>query len=293
MEQFRNIGLMGRVGDERVLESVKGLMDYLAARHCTVILEEELADALGDAQPLQVAPLKLLGEITDLVIVVGGDGSMLRAARALCKQNVPILGINRGRLGFLTDVSPAQLEEKVGEVLDGQFSIESRFLLDAVVHRDGAPIGRTDALNDAVLSAGASPRMIEIELFIDGQFVYSQRSDGLIISTPTGSTAYSLSGGGPIMHPHLDAIVLVPMFPQTLTSRPLVVHGNAEIKIVIPDSIPGNILISCDGQNHLVAEGGDVIYVHKKSHRLKLMHPLDHDFYATCRGKLGWGSRLA
>ena len=184
----------------------------------------------------RICSRKMIGEVSDLIIVVGGDGSLLSAARTLARFDVPVLGVNRGRLGFLTDVSPDEIEQRVGEVLDGQYRIEKRFLLDVMVKHNGEPIGTADALNDVVVNSGTSAKMIEFELYIEGEFVYRQRSDGLIVSTPTGSTAYSLSGGGPIMHPKLDAIVLVPMFPHTLSSRPIVVDGNSEIKIVICES---------------------------------------------------------
>lgn len=291
MEQFRSIGLIGRVGDEQVVESVRRLRDFLLARNCTVYLESETARVLS-GHGLPVASRKRIGERCDLAIVVGGDGSMLSAARVFVKHDVPILGINRGRLGFLTDILPDQLEEKLGDVLDGKYFIESRFMLDASVEREGEPTGRADALNDVVLTAGASPRMIEFELYMDEQFVYSQRSDGLIVSTPTGSTAYSLSGGGPIMHPGLDAVVLVPMFPHTLSSRPIVVGGNTSIRIVIGENNPDNLLISCDGQTHLSASAGDTVRIQKKPQPLRLVHPLDHSYYAICRDKLGWSSRL-
>lgn len=191
-----------------------------------------------------------MGEICDLVVVVGGDGSMLGAARALARHKVPVLGINRGSLGFLTDIRPDELEAKVGEVLDGQYIVESRFLLDAQVRRGIDSMGQGDALNDVVLHPGKSTRMIEFELYIDGQFVCSQKADGLIVATPTGSTAYALSAGGPIMHPKLDAIVIVPMYPHMLSSRPIVVDGNSELKIVVSPNMQIYPQVSCDGQNH-------------------------------------------
>jgi NAD+ kinase len=234
----------------------------------------------------------MMGEICDLVIVVGGDGSLLGAARALSPSHVPVLGVNRGNLGFLTDISPADIEEKVAEVLEGKYTVESRFLLDLVVKRAGEPIGEGTALNDIVLHPGKATRMIQFELYIEGQFVYTQRSDGLIVATPTGSTAYSLSGGGPIMSPKLDALVLVPMFPHTLSSRPIVVDGNSELKLVISDNNKTYPTVSCDGQLSFSLAPGDVITIHKKPHKLKLLHPLNYDFYRTCREKLGWGTRL-
>lgn len=291
MEQFRNIGLMGRVSNDRVVETLRVLADFLKKRKVTTILEESVAAVLPELA-LQVSTRRLIGEVCDLVIVVGGDGSMLTAARDLARQGVPVVGINRGRLGFLTDIAPNEIEQKVGEVLDGKYTVEKRFLLDAIVSRRGEPVGKGSALNDVVVSSGEVARMIEFETFIEGHFVYSQRSDGLILSTPTGSTAYSLSGGGPIMHPKLDAVVLVPMFPHTLSSRPIVVDGNSEIKIVIGNDNLINPVVTCDGHHKIVCEPGDTITVVKKPHKLKLIHPLDHNFFAACRGKLRWSDRL-
>lgn len=290
MENFRNIGITGRDGED-VVESLEVLINFLLSRNLTVILGEKIA-AVVKGHNLQVCSRKTLGEICDLVIVVGGDGSLLGAARILARYDVAVLGVNRGRLGFLTDIMPDELVEKVGAVLEGNYTKEKRFLLDVKVNRKGEPIGKADALNDVVVNSGTSAQMIEFDLFIDGEFVYHQRSDGLIVSTPTGSTAYSLSGGGPIMHPSLDAIVLVPMFPHTLSSRPLVVDGNSEIKIVIH---PGNRIhppVTCDGQVNLTALPGDEVCIRKKHHQLNLIHPLEHSFYASCRGKLGWSTRL-
>lgn len=256
-----------------------------------VILEDTIAEVLP-GHGLQTSSRKMLGEVCDMVIVVGGDGSLLGAARALARHNVPVLGINRGSLGFLTDIRPDELEVKVAEVLDGHFKVENRFLLQAEVRRHGEAIGQGDALNDVVLHPGKSTRMIEFEMHIDGQFVCSQKADGLIVATPTGSTAYAMSAGGPIMHPKLDAIVIVPMYPHTLSSRPIVVDGNSELKIVVAKDMQIYPQVSCDGQNHFTCAPGDTITVSKKAQKLRLIHPLDHNYYEVCRTKLGWGSRL-
>ena len=291
MAKFINIGLIGRRGSAQVIDTLKQLKGFLINKGYKVILDSETGGALP-GHGLQESSKSMMGEICDLVIVVGGDGCMLGAARALAKSNVPVLGINRGHLGFLTDISPDNFESKVIEVLDGKYTSEKRFLIDGFVDRDGVTVETGSALNDIVLHRGKSVRMIEFELYIDGHFVYSQRSDGLIISTPTGSTAYSLSGGGPIMHPKLDAVVLVPMFPHTLSSRPIVVDGKSEIKIVIG---PNNELypqVSFDGQNNTILSPGDAFYVRKKIHQLHLIHPENNDFYDTCRSKLGWGTKL-
>ncbi len=291
LESFRNIGLLGRMGSVQVVDTLKRLKSFLLERGCSVILEEATATVMP-GHGMQVSSRKMLGEICDLVIVVGGDGSLLGAARALAGAKVRVLGVNRGRLGFLTDISPQEIEAQVAEVLDGKYIEESRFLLNAWVKRNGEPIASGSGLNDIVLHPGKSTRMIGFELYIEGQFVHSQRSDGLIVATPTGSTAYALSAGGPIMHPRLDAMVLVPMFPHTLSSRPIVVDGNAEIKIVIGDQNETYPHVSCDGQTHITCAPGDTVTISKKPQRLRLIHPLDHDFYKTCRDKLGWASTL-
>lgn len=288
MEEFRNIGIIGRLGSNKVIETVRRLKHYLVEEGYHVILQDRIAEVIP-GHGMQVSTQKLLGEICDLVIVVGGDGSLLGAARALAKHNTPVLGINRGRLGFLTDISPDEgLEEAVQDVLDGKYLSEQRFLLDAEIKRNGVPLAASEALNDVVLHPGKSARMIAFDLYIEGQFVHHQRADGMIVSSPTGSTAYALSGGGPIMHPKLDAIVLVPMFPHTLSSRPIVVDGNSEIKLVIGDSNETYPTVSCDGQKHIPCAPGDVVTIRKKPHKLKLIHPKDHNFYEICRTKLGW-----
>ena len=292
MEQYKNIGLIGRVENAAVIESIVQIKDYLLSRELNVIIEEETAAALSD-HGLQICSHTQLGETADLIIVVGGDGSMLGAARALARHKVPVLGVNRGRLGFLTDLSPSNLEDGLEQVLRGNYILESRFLLEASIQRNGETIASGHALNDVVLQPGMATRMIEFELFVDGLFVYSQRSDGLIIATPTGSTAYSLSAGGPIMHPSLDAMVLVPMFPHTLTNRPIVVSGGSEIKIVLSEENHSNLQMSCDGQDSFTIIPGDHICIRKHPHKLRLVHLMDHNYYEVCRNKLGWGSRLA
>jgi len=288
-ESFRHIGLIAKTDSEQALYSLRQLVHFLHGRGIHVIVDKELSASLPELG-LQAGSRSQLGESCDLVIVVGGDGCLLGAARDLARHNVPVLGVNRGRLGFLTDVLPSEIELRVGQVLDGDYTIESRFLLDMEVRRGKAVLGEGSALNDVVLLSGDNVHMIEFDLHIDGVYVYSQRSDGLIISTPTGSTAYALSGGGPIMHPKLDAMVLVPLNAHTLTSRPLVVEGNSEIKIRIrSDRV--RPLVSCDGQEGVRAGLDDIISIRKKPYRLKLLHPPGHDFYEVCRSKLGWSSR--
>lgn len=289
MSEFRRIGLVGRLGSEQAQTSLHRLITYLKQVGVDVLLDDEIAPSMPDAG-VQTAHREVLADNCDLVIVVGGDGSLLSAARVMVRTGVPILGINRGRLGFLTDIKPDEIEEKVGEVLAGDYLTERRFLLTSSVYRDGKPIASGDALNDVVIHPGQFIRMIDFELYIDDEFVYRQRSDGLIISTPTGSTAYALSGGGPIMHPKLDAMVLVPLNPHTLSSRPIVVNGNSEIKLLVVATNLVQPHVTCDGQNHVITEAGDEILVRKKPETLRLIHPPNHNFYETCRTKLGWAS---
>lgn len=296
MTAFSTIGLIGRLDNERASYSLKRIIRFLQKQDIAFLLERKTAELLADQTLVSAAQdlpeMDDLGENCDLVIVVGGDGSMLGGARALVDHDVPLLGINRGRLGFLTDIIPEDIEQKLGEVLAGKYFEESRFLLEAEVVREGNIVGGGTALNDVVLHPGEFIRMLEFELYVDDHFVTSQRSDGIIISTPTGSTAYALSGGGPILHPKLDAIVMVPMNPHTLSSRPMVVPGDSVIKILVGEHVSTNPQITCDGQIHIMTKPGDEVHIFKKPQHLKLIHPLNHNFYERCRSKLGWGGHL-
>lgn len=288
---FDTIGLVGRSQQDGLDVVLQELLALLEQRGHDVILEDLLGD-LVPAHSVRLGNRDEIGQQADLVIVAGGDGSLLSAARTLAKYDTPVLGVNRGRLGFLTDITPDLVAEQVPAVLDGQFDTESRFLLDAHVLREGEVVARADALNDVVVNSGTSAQMIEVELYINNTFVYRQRADGLIVSTPTGSTAYSLSGGGPIMHPALDAIVLVPMFPHALSSRPIVVDGSSEIRVDILQRNRIHPPVTCDGQVNMTARPGDSVVIRKKPHRLTLLHPVGHSFYASCRDKLRWSNAL-
>lgn len=288
---FTKIGLAGRSRQRGLTGVLRQLLDMLRDRDLDVLLDETLGEVLAD-DTVPLATIEQIGEQADLVIVVGGDGSMLSAARTLAKFNTPVLGVNRGRLGFLTDITPDEIAVQIPAVLDGQFERESRFLLGAEVRRNGESIGREEALNDVVVNSGTTAQMIEFELYINDSFVYRQRADGLIVSTPTGSTAYSLSGGGPIMHPTLDAIVLVPMFPHALSSRPIVVDGGSEIRLDILARNRIHPPVTCDGRPSMKARPGDSVHISKYPHQLTLLHPLGHSFYASCRDKLRWSNAL-
>ena len=284
---FKHIGLFGRVRNEQIAQTLNEVKAYLLSRKLEVCLDQETASSIQETK-LPCVTHEELGQTCDLIIVVGGDGSLLQAAREAAKNNTPVLGINRGRLGFLTDILPRELEAQVGAVLDGKFSEEERFLLDTQVIEKGKTLFQADALNDIVLMPGDVPHMIEFGIYINDQLVYSQRADGLITATPTGSTAYALSGGGPILHPNINALTLVPMFPHTLSSRPIVVDANSEIKIVIDKLNEQSPQISCDGQESVSVSPGGEIHIKKAKHKLRLIHPLDYNYYETLRSKLGW-----
>ncbi|MCB1646664.1 MAG: NAD(+) kinase [Pseudomonadales bacterium] len=289
MLPFCTVGLVARTGSELVLESLRRVRELLARRNIDVCLEDRALELLGESG--ESFSQEQMGSKCDLVIAVGGDGNILGAARTFAPYGVPILGVNRGRLGFLADVSPDEIETSITQVLNGNYTTEEHFLLEGEVSVKGV-MEVPCALNEVLIHSAQMPKMLEFELYIDDAFVYQQSSDGLIISSPTGSTAYSLSAGGPIMHPSLDAIVLVPMFPHTLNSRPLVVPGDSEIRILVSSHVGTNAKISFDSQLEFEIECGDSLIVRKKRERLTLVHPPGHSFYGVCRSKLDWASRV-
>jgi NAD+ kinase len=290
-DEFNRIGLVGRPEHSGVITSLTRLIPYLQSKELVVVLDHDTASLIDDST-VEVATRMQLSASCDLVIVVGGDGSMLNVAKYVASEGVPVIGINRGKLGFLTDILPDEIEAQIDEVLAGNYSVEKRFLLDVMVNDGNERQQLGSALNDVVLHPGKAAQMIEFELFVNDKFVYSQESDGLIVATPTGSTAYSLSAGGPIMHPDLNAVVLVPMYPHSLNSRPIVIDGDCEIRLVVAAKESLQPQVSCDGDVRYTASAGDEILVTKNLVPLQLIHPPNHSFYQACRSKLGWGSRL-
>ncbi len=285
---FRHIGIIGKPGDPRVRDTVGALADHLMTRGLSVSMDHQTRETLASETCIDHS-FEKLGRESDLVIVVGGDGTLLGAARSMAVAGVPLLGINLGRLGFHVDVSPDAMLETIDAVLVGEYEEERRFLLDARIgpDRDSAPSAR--AFNDVVLHKWNTPRMVEFEIYIDRQFVHTQRSDGLIISTPTGSTAYALSGGGPLLHPDLDALLLVPICPHTLSNRPIVVGGDSRVEVRLCGSDAELARISCDGQEALALNTDDRLFISKYPHPVRLLHPKGHDHYMILRAKLGWG----
>lgn len=288
--QFKVIGIISRVNNAGALETTKALIHYLRSLHQEFLVDTETAHALNDHSLVSIGRDEL-GRHCHLLIVVGGDGSLLHAAHTIVNDEIPVLGINRGRLGFLTDISPKELK-KIGMILEGDYILEKRFLLTATIEQAGHCLGQSDALNEVALIPDSVPHMTEFEIYIDNQFLCSQDSDGVIIATPTGSTAYALSGGGPIVHPALDAVVIVPMFPHTLTLRPIVIDGNQRITIIITPNNTATPRLSCDSQPFINAPPGSHITIQKKPQHLLLIHPLDYDYYGALRSKLHWGRKL-
>jgi NAD+ kinase len=223
-------------------------------------------------------------------VVVGGDGTLLAAARGLAGFDVPLIGVNLGRLGFLVDISPADIALHLDEILDGRYSEEERFMLSASILRRGETIYRQAAINEVVIHRANTTSMIEIETAINGAFLNSQRSDGLIVSTPTGSTAYALSAGGPILSPRLKAIVLAPINPHTLTNRPIVVDSESVIEVAFRPSTHFGAQVVCDNVASPNLEIADRIEIRKASVPFRLLHPLNYDFFEILRAKLNWSS---
>lgn len=291
MKKFNRIGLIGRAGHQQAIDTISRLLEFLRGVGLEVWLEDDVADH-GDFAGVPHCSLEHIGQKVDLAIVVGGDGSLLGASRALARFDTPVLGVNRGTLGFLTDIKPEEAFEKIEQALAGEFTEETRDLNAVEVIRDGQVIARATALNDVVLHKGQSARMLGYDLCIDDQFVYSSRSDGLICATPTGSTAYALSAGGPIMHPKLDALILVPMFPHTLNARPIVVPASAVIQVTVTEKHQALPQVSCDGQTHISLLLGDQVVIRRSEQHLTLLHPPGYSYYAVCRSKLQWGGRI-
>ena len=286
---FTHIGLIGKSEDSNVTTTLHALCSYLEQQNVEILLDGSLADILPGS-PHAVVGRDMLANVCDLAIVVGGDGTLLNAARSLAESGSAVLGVNLGRLGFLVDVSPEDMHRQLDKILSGQFSEEQRTLLHMTVIRDGEILSQCSALNDVIVHKKDIARMIELDTYIDGHFLNTNRSDGLIVSTPTGSTAYALSGGGPILHPKLEAITLVPICPHTLSNRPIVIDDDSVIEIIIHKGTL-EATVSCDGQVDQSLQADDLITVRKHNHALRLLHPPGHDYFAVLREKLRWSEQ--
>ena len=285
--KFNTIGIITKPEVESARQTLQSLCDFLKNKNCNVILDEQTPDIINNCD-FKKASRKTIGKQCDLAIVIGGDGTILNAVRSLAHAHVPLLGINVGRLGFLADISPEKLETSLDEILNGSYREEQRFLLEMQVFRDNKLIFEGDAFNDVVVHIRDVARMIEFETRINDEFVNHQRADGIVVSTPTGSTAYALSSGGPILHATLDVITLVPISPHTLSSRPLVVHADSQINILICNTKGGIAQATCDGHLSTDVHVGDHIKVKRKKDKITLLHPKQYSYFEILRAKLHW-----
>lgn len=286
---FQNIILLEKTANQEGRPIITRLIDYLGQRGATIYCE--CSSSIQQASVKRLA-LTEIGNHCDLAIVVGGDGTLLRAARILSDFDIPVLGIAADHLGFLMDISPINFPAELDSILAGIHCEEARFLFAASIVRDGVTINQATAFNDVVLHKWNVPRMVEIETYIDGHFVNRQRSDGLIAATPTGSTAYALSGGGPLIYPTLNAMLLTPICPHTLTNRPIVVNADSVIQFILIESNSASARVIFDGHHSLNLLDNDVIIVRKKSRKIRILHPREHDYYEVLRAKLKWSEHI-
>ena len=279
---FRRIALIGKLRSPDIATSLRELAAYLQERGCQVRFEKDTAAEIG----ARGADYDTLGRASDLAIVIGGDGTMLAAARSLVRHHVPVVGVNQGRVGFMTDIGHRDMQGGIGAILDGKGSLEERTLLDAEIVRGDESLLRTLALNEAVIGKGAQGRLIEFDLAIDGEFIYNLRADGMIVATPTGSTAYALSAQGPILHPAVPALTLVPLNPHTLSARPVSVSDRSVIEIEMKHALDARAHFDGLALHDMVE--GDRLILKRSADAVRFVHPPGYGYFATLREKLGW-----
>lgn len=293
---FKRVIIIGRPDTKGVPETLGKLINHLKLQQISYVVEQQTSLMIPNLRETiknpeqQIIDINALEAGNDLLVVIGGDGSIIHGASPAIRYNLPILGINHGKLGFLTDIAPQDIE-LISEVIRGQYTQEERLLLTAQVYDAQGkelPEGHSVALNDIVLNPGNSAQMIAYSICIDEQPVCQQRADGLIIATPTGSTAYALSAGGPIVHPQMDATILVPMLPHKLSSRPIVVSATSKISIQIASSNNHSPSLSSDGGRSIRVAPGYSIKIQRNQQKLTLIHPSNYNYYETLRHKLGW-----
>jgi len=279
------VALVGKFQADGIEERLKDLAKLVLGLGCEVFIESATAAHLGmNGYPIK-SPQDFAGAI-DLVVVLGGDGTMLGIGRQLAGSNVPLVGINMGRLGYMTDIPIQSVKDTLPKIIAGEYEADTRTLLDAVVIRNGKTINRALALNDVVVNRSGISGMVELAVHVNGSFMYNQRSDGLIISTPTGSTAYALSAGGPILHPHVAGILLVPIAPHSLSNRPIVLPQDSITVIEVINGL--GVIVNFDMQSQTNLQGGDKIEVRQSDKTIALLHPSNHSDYKTLREKLHW-----
>jgi NAD+ kinase len=289
-QKFKTIGLFGKFKDSSVREAMNGLAEYLRYRNIGVVIGETTADDIIAEFAERFAPSA--DQALDLGIVIGGDGTMLHVASSLAESEIPVVGVNMGRLGFLTDIPLREMYEDIGRILDGEYTTEPRMMLDVEVWQDDKKLIAETAFNDIVIGKSETEKLIEVQTYIDGEFVMGSRSDGILVATPTGSTAYALSAGGPILHPQLEALILVPICPHTLTMRPIALKAGSVIDFTVVDIAQDSAHISLDGQIRCHLKGDEKTRVCRSRHTVNLIRTLENNYYAALRSKLGWGERV-
>jgi NAD+ kinase len=283
---FRRVALIGKLRSAEITVSLRQLSEFLRARGCEVLIEQETALDAG----MQGSSYEELGASADLAVIIGGDGTMLAAARNLVRHHVPVVGVNQGRVGFMTDIGHNDMQAGIGAILDGRYALEERTLLDAEVIRGQTSVLRTLALNEAVVGKGTQGRLIEFDLRLDGEFVYTLRADGVIVATPTGSTAYAMSAQGPILHPAVPALALVPLNPHTLSARPVSVSDRSVIEIVLVRAMDARAHF--DGFALTDLTQGDRLVLRRSADTVRFVHPPGYRYFATLREKLRWSEAL-
>ncbi|ASP16915.1 NAD(+)/NADH kinase [Neisseria sp. 23W00296] len=292
--EFKRIGIVTRPQTPQIEECLHDLLGFLLAEKIEVFVDCESVEG-GVVRPEDLAQCRItdkdnIGRECSLIIVLGGDGTFLSAARKAAPFRIPLIGVNQGHLGFLTQVPREEMLQQIGGMLTGKHLPEERILLETDLIREGECVQQSLALNDVVISRGGAGQMIEFETFINREFVYTQRSDGLIVSTPTGSTAYALAAGGPILQASLRAFTLVPICPQSMTNRPIAVSDTCEIDILITKA--GDARAHFDGQSYTDIQSGDILRIRRYRHSLRVLHPVGYSYYKTLRQKLHWGEQL-
>lgn len=285
--EFTTIGLVGRFQTREVGESLGAMAAFLRTQGVTVLIDESTA-ASTDIQGYEVVSTEALGARAKLVIVLGGDGTMLNAARQMAEYSVPVVGVNQGRLGFMTDISRDNMLEGIAAILEGKYTREERVLLEAEVFRGGECVFRTLAFNDVVISKGDMGRMIELEVKVDGGFLYVLRADGMIVATPTGSTAYALSANGPILHPSVRGLAIVPLCPHALSNRPITVSDDSVIDVTV--AAPHECRFHFDSVSRFDAQSYDSLRIRRSEHTVTLLHPEGYSYFAMLREKLHWSA---
>ncbi len=282
---FNTVAIAGIPREQNNLKTHWVVYHWLLARGVKILIEEHLAPLMK----LSGSPLDTIGKKADLMIVIGGDGNMLGIARSICHYDVPLIGINRGNLGFLTEISPQTVLEQLYQIFDrNDYFLEERFLLNSKIESAGKILSEHLALNEVVIECEKSAKMMDFEVFVDGKFAFSQKSDGLIIATPTGSSAYALSAGGPLLMPSMNALVLVSMHPHSLSSRPLVIDGDSEVVVRPMVQKEQHFKAIYDSQNGFDVTQNDRVIIKKSQERIKILHLNEYSYFKTLQSKLGW-----